>query len=471
MSCLKSDSPINKSGVVRSPYVAIGFSKLDDNNFNPLITVGNESYPSANNSAIVSYFEFGSSNGTQLTVEITDVEGGAFTNFYDNVYKDTKDKGPSLVMRADWGWIIRESCDGPGTLESVKSLPGGCPKIPVFNIETIFGNGVIKYVVTGNDVNQPVFASRGDKVLGSEKTPMPLKQAIIELFTKVKDGGPLLPSGNVKFFRAGSGGGSEWEFKEGKEKPKGIWHLSQQNKVATAMRWISNHVTDKDKGIFPFYHAGENKMYFCEDVLPSCKSNSSVNDTFASFIVNGGPRSSVISFNPKISWLGNLALQFGRGGGGGGTVSTGTKTTEPDCQKEKLKAAGVTESVTTKTTGKTPTAKAYEDQVMAFNKNRRANTAIKAGIEAELRIIGEVSKGEFVYQSQYLNKYIELAVLNPFKFEPSGGGGCLKYLTSDACNEELSSDKWQVKGVSHSIREGSFVTTMKIWLANAENAL
>ncbi len=57
-----------------------------------------------------------------------------------------------------------------------------------------------------------------------------------------------------------------------------------------------------------------------------------------------------------------------------------------------------------------------------------------------------------------------MIVLNPFATSKSQGAECLSYLTGDACNNILTRSGWTIIGVSHSIREGSYITTLKLRL-------
>jgi hypothetical protein len=305
------------SHYVRSPYVAVSFS--GDPKSKPFVTIGNESAPGLGNSAVIKSFEFGASNGLQATVEIVDVSGGAFEKFVKSIRMDTKDStDPVTHMNVVWGWILSD-CDSPSVAKFETTDP---ISLLVTHIDTTFTNGIIRFTVTGNDVAQGIFGSRGEKVIGSDKHPVPLKEALNKLFTEIKDAGPLLePVGKAKVVFADSkGNDSGWEFKKGKGKPLNYWQYGNQNKISTAMRWISTETTQNDRGICMYIDSKTGNLVLQEAPNP-CVGDLEPISPAKTYIVNGGSCSSVISFTPTINWLAPIATQMANGGGGGGTVS------------------------------------------------------------------------------------------------------------------------------------------------------
>jgi hypothetical protein len=86
-----------------------------------------------------------------------------------------------------------------------------------------------------------------------------------------------------------------------------------------------------------------------------------------------------------------------------------------------------------------------------------------AAVEAELLIQG----------NPYLDDPLALCagaecsiiVINPFMFKKQSAG-CSEWIADPPMNAFLSNKHWLIQGVSHEIKEGSFTTTLKVWLAS-----
>lgn len=262
------------------------------------ITVGNKSSPGFDNHAIVKSFQYGLSNGTGLSVEIVDEEGGAFRDFFRKIVTCMEGAKDKYVMSARWGWIT-EKCQGGG-----EPLLSKAHKFLLTYVAAQMENGVFKFVLTGVDTMQLAEETRSECVHGSDESPMPLKDAIRQLF---QNNTPPVPS--VKFLRITCQGTSEWEF-EGD--PVGKWRSEMKNPMTTALEWIRPYKTDRGKGIFPAWNdtADQPEIIFWEDYRPDCNQlDGKTCDSLGTVVVNGGkclwPASTVETEDgwKRINWI------------------------------------------------------------------------------------------------------------------------------------------------------------------------
>jgi hypothetical protein len=81
-------------------------------------------------------------------------------------------------------------------------------------------------------------------------------------------------------------------------------------------------------------------------------------------------------------------------------------------------------------------------------------------MEGELRVQGDPSLGG---PRKTFGRTVSLVFINPFHVMPNGRG-CGDWLANPVCNCVYSNKAWWVKAIDHSIREGSYVTTIKVAL-------
>jgi hypothetical protein len=451
-SCGRLKKPIDGHSI--SPYVKIFFGDAS----NPDITVGNESSPKFDHTAAIKSFEFGSSNGTGFKAEIIDSQGGAFHLFIDKLNKCMEKASTEYKMHAEWGWTI-SNCDGS---KDVKRSP----KVTVLPIhcETLFEQGKVKFIIEGSDLMQHVFAARHDVIKGDDENRMHLKDAIRQLAQDTE------PKFDVKFIkRSKDGTESPLKFKEGGENgPKDVWACDGQNKLATIQKWLEPFLTEDDKGIVPLWDSREEKptVIFMQDPTPSeGEGGDACSSSLGTYIVNGGSCSPVIRFSPKLNWAAAFS-GLASGGNSGGAASGESIKKEKDLQTPET---GIQQSIpiTSAAWNVYGPKKAVEETEKAQNAQEKANAVLDPGlkpIEAELVVQGDPSE-EFIHTPLSVGKTISLVVINPFHLLGSGPG-CGDWLAQPGCNQILSNKAWQVMGFSHSIKEGSYTTTMKILLAS-----
>lgn len=438
-----------------SPWVRVNFVNEDTS-----ITVGNKSYPSRDNTAVIKSFEYGLSDGLMCKIEIVDEEGGSFEKFFDNMIKCIGDLEREFFMSVEWGWT-KKTCFGNSNIIESKT-----PKlflIPV-SMDVNFANGIVKYTIGAPDPIQIAFASRTRKEFGTSTNEMPLKEAIRELCRT------SCPRFDVKFLSRNIDGTintQEWEFKDN---PKGSWKANNQNKLSIITDWTKNYVTENDKGIFVQWDN------MSEEGKPSIilwENNDSEHkalQTLGTFIVNGGTCSNVLEFNPTINWVAPMANK-GTGGGTGSSVTA--ETTETSEEGQGLCDSGepgIQENVSISEDainnyGREATKKVIE----SLKENSEAQsqyTPTLTPIEAELTIQGNTNMS-YIDVRKIVGLSASVVVINPFHIRGSGDD-CGRWLAKPGCNRILTNKKWMVKGVNHSITDGSYKTSLKLVLVNPE---
>lgn len=456
-NCKFTDLQTIIDGASYSPYVKITF--YSDNTF---ITVGNESAPDFDNHTVIKSFDFGESDGVICNVEVMDEIGTPFHTFFSGLVKDLKDYNDTThSVKVEFGWIAAGCGDS-----SAKLIKNPSPIYLIFTSADItFSEGKIKYKLTFSDTLQGVNASRQIKNFGTEDSYMPLDEALRQMFKTD------YPEMDIKFLRkpknSNAFDNSEWKFKDN---PKSVWTSDNQNKLAVARKWGEGWVTDQNKAVIYSWDVTKQDptIIAWESQVENTKGENAGGINIGTFIVNGGQCSNVLSFSPKINFVGKLA-SFGRGGNL--TPGSGKSIEKKDAQEESGKSpnAGIQQSVQTTryawdTVGPDRAAEVNEKNQNINNAGDVQGGGIIPPIEAELRIQGDPRFCHPVYFGGGV--YVSLLVVNPFYVSSNND-----WLAYPAFNPEMTSKNWVIKKVSHSIREGSFVTTLVIMQINPEKEI
>ena len=196
--------------------------------------------------------------------------------------------------------------------------------------------------------------------------------------------------------------------------------------------------------------------------------------------------SPVIKFEPDMKWIFNAAMKSG----GSMTPSVGTaasmNNSGPRGGQNQPVPCQVSGGRMNRNMPNVPSGaiarggEALRETISATAANTRTN-AIQGmlPVEATLVVQGDPTMGS-VYEA--IGKTIGLVVINPFFIRDEDDvlpfqktPGCPYWdtlvrqngnsgLTQQVVNEVLTNRNWYIKGVSHSIKEGSFQTTYKIYL-------
>lgn len=455
--CPQLNSPIEGHNI--SPWVRAMFSGAGET-----ITVGNESSPNHGNTACIKSFSYGVSDGFQFDLEIVDQEAGIFPKFLDNMVKCvSKVNSAEYDTVFKWGWTIN-NCDGPATPKTSPTLKG-----KLLSTEVNYSDGKIKYNMTFSSTGDMYFDMREDEVFGKDGQTMKLEDGIRKLCD-------LPPKLKVQFCKKNPDGSDkcgciDWKY-FGCGGPNGVWSGDSQNRLATISKWIEPFQTSNNKGLIMMMEPGvPGSLIIWEDPTPNCgESINCDGNSLGTFIVNGGKCSNVIEFTPKFSWA-NGFPRFGAGGDGGSGIDGGR--TQQEDKKNPCNEAGHGKNVGMEE-GITPSRYAFDafgptlahkETNDAQNKHQKANGKYQGlnPIEAELRILGDPRPEYCSKPSQHTRASI--ISINPFHITGDINSGCGDWLAKPGCNEVISNKNWFVLGIEHSIKEGSYITTIKLSLS------
>jgi hypothetical protein len=201
-------------------------------------------------------------------------------------------------------------------------------------------------------------------------------------------------------------------------------------------------------------------------------SNLSVADKVqALYIVNGGNCSSVLSFSPAIKWNFQAALKaYGSTATNTGYQSKQSVVNLVNASARAIGNACPANQEIQDVLGQK--SQIYTQKCVA--NHHRASYPINS-IEAELRVQGDPSMF-LCTPLKGFGRTVAIVVINPFYLDSAdpilNPDDCLIWTqkpggsdtTVSSCNEILTSRAWFIKGVDHQIKEGSYVTTIKVFL-------
>jgi hypothetical protein len=185
----------------------------------------------------------------------------------------------------------------------------------------------------------------------------------------------------------------------------------------------------------------------------------------------------VIRFDPKFNLISTMAGKSA-GGATGSASDSGSEFTENEESKEGkncLPGTGGDESSTgQEQSGSTdqstlesyPPARRAEETLRSNMAHMKANLSGEfniAAIQADLTIMG-MPTDMFIRQELFNQSQLSIIVLNPF-FVGDGPDrlcGEWSHIVGSGCNEILSDRNYICLGINHTIREGSYTTTIKV---------
>ena len=450
-------SPTHNSAPLIEVTIANGSNK---------ITVGNDSYPSNPNKAVVKSIDFGFIDTNQGKLEVVDEEGSQLSVFLDSVQKCAKRFESRTEIKYRIGWTITDCGSTSGRAAWSPTMTA-----LILSIQSNLSNGLIKFIINFSSCEAVVQNWRQDETFGEEigGKEMKLEEAIQALCKKRP---PIKcrfcwyeESGELKC------GSHKW-VRHGEKGAKAAWQGDSLNKYATIMNWIQPYRIDdgKDGKGAILIHDPENPddLIVLRDPTPACGEKLNPNLHLGTFIVNAGKCSNVLEFNPTFDFVSAMAA-FASGGTTKGPLESKNVFKEKDgkseCEKKHGDNAGP-EQTTTVTQ-----ASVYSDGTEApdeANKSQQRHLAagrlvdVKgAAITAELRVVGLVEDKFFRLISGYR---CSIVVIAPFYIQGGGNGKCGDFLKKAECHPFYSNKEWMVLGINHSVQEGSFVTTLKLVL-------
>lgn len=447
------------------------FIKAKIKNSDKYITVGNDSFPTSN-TAVIKSIEFGFTDKNEGKLEIVDEEGSELGFFLDSMPKCAKRSvGGNLEFEVGW---IYGTCDGSSGRDAAPVV-----EAQILSIESNISAGVIKFIIgfgAADSVNQNF---RHNKTFGEETggKQMHLEDAIIQL-------AQLDPAITVKFGHYNQSSTLVYEphkwLVDGKiikKGPKAAWQSDGLNKYNIIAKWIEGFTVSDgkySKGVILIHDPQKpENLVVLRDPLPIVDEKVKGNH-IATFIVNGGKCSNVLEFNPSVNFSAAIGT-FSSGGGTSGGLSSKNEL-KSDKKNEVEKPHGDDAGTSTNVTPSqqsffacgTNAAKQLNESQQA---HYRANSLVGiAGavpeISAELRIIGSTLANFYGINEKGFGSYVSIVVINPFYIKGGKAGyECGDFLSLGGCHPFYSNKNWLLTGISHSIQEGSFVTTLKVTLA------
>lgn len=452
-----------------------GWVKVTMKAGNQVITVGNESAPGLNHHACIKDFEFGHANGCECRLTIHDEQGSSFVSFMENILKNMEDADTikATTMVVQYGWVTT-NCDTGSTLNVRSSQEF---YFMMRDVQCNFSGGKFMFVITGNDIMEVSYEGKMDKIYGGDddSNKVHLTEALTKLFTD-PDAKPVVKS--VRFLKRGKCGAqpTEVEFErfddDPKKGPKGKWECKNRSKIDIAKDWLKDFVTKDKKALIPAYNSEVDggEMIFWEDPKPGCGEVVDwENYSFGKYIVNGGPQSSVLEFNPKIKW--NFSVLTNTGGGVGenqplANLDGGKNPGLPGCETVQRKGQPTAGSQTGAAAGENVRNIEGADANKKAAENRAINRHASfqnyyAPIEAELVVLGDE---KITKPSLCLFGNVHIVFIDPYYIFEQGGNNCGDWLSQPACNPVLSNKAWLVKNITHRIQDGRFTTTLGVFL-------
>jgi hypothetical protein len=445
-----------------SPFVKATFGPIDGE----YITVGNKSYPQRNHEAVIEKFEYGSSNGLEVTMDIIDEQGGAFHKFFEEIkrYENKEDakENYSLNLKVKFGWL--------GTDCNIEKPMQESPEIfaQLITCDASFVDGKIKCHIVGTDIAKAMSLTRGKDSKGGDKTQkLSLKEALIELFKEFE----VVPKFLIQDKDGGKNHGT-WGFEQDyPDGPKNVWQQINQDPIATAWEWITPYRVRGGKGIVMTGSIAAKEIIFWEDPNDGCSPATQAcwaNHTGLTVIVNAGKCSPVLEFSPKINWALNFNAIPGVGGAYGSASqkpAVADKKLPGGCELKNSKKTGVT--VVPILTSQAIDAFGCDPALIETQKGTSAHLVANAAfgysaITTDLKIMGNPDP-RFV--DIISGKAISVVVINPFHLVRNGNDECPDWLAQPGCNEYLTNKNWLILKRNHNISsDGNYVTTLNITL-------
>jgi len=359
------------------------------------------------------------------------------------------------------------SCDGGDSVE--KSPPVKCV---LTQIEVNYSEGKIKYKLSGTGLDPLFFNMREDNRLGTDDKPMKLEDAIQQLCLQdpqMRVSYCMKKNGKIE---CGGKGTFKW-YKFGEGGPEATWQADNQNRISTISKWIEPFRLDdgsqNGKGIILMLDS-ENYDHLMLVMDPMEENTTGCENSLGTFIVNGGKCSPVLEFTPKFNWISGWGGESVGGDAAGPARSAPVFDEDPRpktacCGSPSHVGQQQQVTITQQAWSAYGPKEAHTETVKSVEAHQRANKMVSVSIQpitAELRIVGDPS-AIFVVHSLFFGRSCSIVAINPFHLKQSGGE-CPEWLAEPQCNEILSNKNWLCLGTNHSIKEGSYTTTLKLVL-------
>ena len=460
--------PLDCEGL--APWVICDFLQCDNiKGASVAATVGGFD-PAAKQEALIKSFSYGFDDGVGCKLEIFDRKGSTFGYFFEKLNKEFAGANKNYRMRIKFGWTC-STC--PGIYNKNPRLESKCRYFLPHTIQKVYEKGAFKYIIEGIDTMQVAFQGKDDKVQGFDDKKMLLKEAVKQVYAQYDP--PVI----VEFVRP-TACQTQFEtiaepFVDDAGKPAtGAWKTTARDPMSAVADWKKDYVTDAGFGLAPRWDNGKADPTI-KYVEQGCDSELNATCCYT-YIVNGGKYSPVIAFNPEINWPFQAAENMG---GGAGSTASGesikrnrTQTNSQGCtviipvdenQGERTAIPPGNEAV--ENHGPDNAQRASDQSI---NAHTQANKTLYP-MKAEMRVQGDPAMDN---PMEWKTRKLSIVLINPFwPVENAGGGFCPDFLATPVCNPIFTNKNWIIEAVSHDIKEGSFVTTIKMYLVETKGQL
>lgn len=447
------------AGFVYSPFVELSFPAGPGDNRRQILTVGNQSSPKVNLATITS-FNYGFQSGSQglgAKFEILDSGGAMYRSIIRALNKSTSKKDEELAnIQFDFGWIVRDSVNSSVNVMSASRIASKKFHGIFTGVDTSFEGGNVKIKLElGTPLSEDAsIVQSGSK--GSSDAPMNLKTAIRQLMSS-----PSVRVSKVSFQKHDSQAPDSLEFAAsdgGKNGPRAIWPMDRQSALSTVRMWLSSVTSKEGRGLLFLYNTSDNSLVIKED--PTDAQKGCCVGHLATYVINGGNCSPVLSFNPTINW----PKGFIPGGGGtaGGSSGGSPVYVKSPADVQKVGSQTSPSTMQHEWTFRSPEehgVKSAQGNAAHMQAAQSAGTGGKPGWECDLKIIGDPFYSDPLYLVSRGN--LSILFINPFFY---GNSATSTWLQTSTCSSLLSNKKYKITGVSHDIQNGSYTTSFKLML-------
>jgi hypothetical protein len=506
---------------ILAPYVEITFLKFGLTFYNNAwkqfsISVGNDSSILLDNTASIQSFTYSAGQAYSVTFEIFDTDGGNFDKVYSSIQSircenkgDTNKSGAAALndVSWDWGWIglDQNGVARPIFASSASKLivPGCGDGINVenrkkygtlnnINVSVDSKTGLFKYKINVMDAGQVEYQPvKVENVFGKEDAPMGLKDAMSKIMTGIC-GETAIKNPNVKFLLAkvkndGSLDCESFKPKDGGDAgPKGVWPALGLSPHDAVTEWKNNFVSANGKGsihgVIPTNPPTILLVTLPENVDPSqinkANQNSKVKTkeldptkAYATYVVNGGNNSSVLSFEPKFYYAQSIG-DVGSGGNSGGPVGppqgVGQNPTASSTNVSEKTGPQVRIPVRYYDTYNTAPQNVLQQKADSYLKQAKTMGLMEnlCSYEADLTIQGDpIRYCDFWGNCGWAS--IGIIFVNPFQLSKSpqneneGLQPDVQWIAPDVCSKRLSR-LMCLRSVTHNISGGKYTTTLNL---------
>ena len=484
--------------------------KIKNNDLLYYVSTGNFKNGVNSRSSFIKSFTMGASQAHGATLEIIDTSGLDFLLFYNKMFSgscngkvqnDGKEPDYNVhVVSINVGYVFTNS-DGLKYIYQGK-VPIGLPdktigpyiNFQILKIELSYEANCPKYKLTlkGPDIgaNQVKVNNR----FGKPGQPIPLLEAA-ELMLD----GSCPPRKNgakgnarVVLVKPPQGAAGQWSYvsEEGatldaNETRKGVYAGYNLPPLDAIRKNLDTFLTQNGNGVFMCFPTGANddalylveaESIFCDEksrIIPGCNFSGNFLGTY---VINGGDLSPVISFNPKIEFVGTPNKV--QGGAAGGSMApkaqtvangcadpAGSPTDKKDNNDQGQEVAVKSAIDQNKLNGEvhprelpTLAAKAAEANMSAYVSSK----PIFGTITAELKIQGDP---RFLFTLNWLGCSIKIIFVNPFAIGETPfvlADQKVDWLATPAINSQISKGLYFVKACDHEVGDGKWTTTLSL---------